>query len=1384
MKMFKRGLSLLLAVVMVLSLFTVAVSADTGSDSTKKPTFTVESPTETYKKGDKFTVQVKLTNAVPFTSLQMLVEFDNEVLSLTKMSTLNCMAGFEGTDGNEYTPSPTVNKDWTSAALTKSDADFPEGIKPEENTKYGFLMWSCAQPIPVDGVSGGLNANGTLCKLTFEVKDDTKVTNTTIKPLVWVFKDITKAAAEQDLQPGSVSESGAVSIAKSAPQSHAITVTNDGNGTASASPVSATAGTEITLTAEANEGYEFKSWTTGATDITLKDTSKADSSEHTATFTMPDHDVTFKANFQKRNFAITVDPAIKNGTLEAPATAQMGDTVTLTPIPDTGYKTESVTADGAVQVTLADGKYTFTMPARNVKVSATFVKQTFTVTKSTGLSGNPTATYGEDYTGTIAPYQPGSGYTYAVKYTVGSSTEQKTATISSTGTFTIPGAEVTGDLNITLKTNLKTVTATLVFGPDSTMTLTTAYGGDVTLPTCPEEGYVYDFTVDGKTWTGKNLTKDVTVTVTKVAKQYNVTLGTGLTGSTTATYKTAYTVTITGYNTDAYAYELYYKVGDSAETKIVPENETVTIPAEAVTGDLNVRLVKTEKYTVTFKSKDGQAILATEVVLKGAKVTTVPAAPVVAKFAFDKWSDGTNQFTTDEVMNREVTGNVTYTATYTQAEFNVTNNAGESLKAPDSAARNTPCTVTINGYAEGTYTYKLTYKVGDGEARTISNNGNTFTIPGPEITGNITLLSVTRTAVVHDVELGEGLTGSPTATYGEAYTGTISSYEPAKYSYTVTYTVGSGAAKAATVDNDGSFTIPGSEIKGKLRITRTQTLRKFTVTYTGEYTGSEEVEYGGNATLPTAPTGYDYSFTADGNSWDGRNITADVTVAVAKTAKQYAVTLGEGLSSTTAKATHGEDYVVTIAPYEPARYTYAVKYRVNGGAEQNATAYSANSFVIFGKDVTGDLTLRLVKKGIPYSVTVNVDAAQGTASASPASAEAGTTVTLTATPKPGYAFKAWQSSDVAITDAGQFTMPAKNVTVTAVFERVYTVTFQTNGGSYVAPQTLKANETVTKPADPSRTGYTFTGWYADSACTTAYTFGRTVSADTTIYAGWRAHTYTIVFDKNDRDATGTMSRQRFTYDEAQRLSSCNFELKDHVFSGWALTANGRAVYADRESVRNLTNVDGAVLTLYAVWTDELPWLLPSDDDWSGASRRFDDVLRNAWYRDAVDFVVGNDLMNGVSYNLFAPNDTMTRAMVVTVLYRLEGKPHVYGGARFTDAVRGSWYADAVAWASENGIVKGTSDTTFSPKQDVTREQLAAILYRYSEYCGYRTSGGMSIAGFSDAGEVSAYARDAVKWAYGIGLIEGRTATTLAPKGTATRAEVATILMRYCKYVMR
>ena len=1370
MRMFKRGLSLLLAVVMVLSLFTVAVSADTG-DSAKKPTFTVESPTETYKKGDTFEVAVTLTNLKPFTSLQALIDYDREVLTLDEIK-------FAPDKWNSYFPAGTSvvpGTKWTTADK-ETTKNLPEGI--QDGVEYGIVTCSIQEPITE------LNPTykGVIFKLKFTVKENVTKDSAVIKFIPWIFRN---ATANVDLESESVD--GTVKLEKSAPQTHAITVTTDDNGTASANPTSATADTEITLTAEANNGYEFKSWTTENTDITLKDTSRADSSEHTATFTMPDHAVTVKANFQKINYAITVDSAITNGKLEAPATAQMGDTVTLTPTPAAGYKVASVTANnGSVTVTKeTNGTYTFTMPAKDVTVSATFGKQTFAVTLDEGLSGNPTATYGEAYTGTIAPYYPGDEYTYDVTYTVGGSTEQKTATRKGAN-FTIPGADVTGDLNITLETNLKTVTATLVFGPGSTMKLTTAYGMDVTLPTCEEEGYVYDFTVNGETWTGKNLTEDVIVTVTRVEKQHNVTLGEGLTGAGKATYKTAYTGTINGYNADKYSYTVTYTVnGGTAKTATVDNDGKFTIPAEDVTGALSVHLVAKEKFTVTFKSKDGQTILATEVVLDGAKVTNVPAAPTVDKFAFDKWSDGTNLFTTDEVKDRAVTGNVTYTATYVQAQFDVANNVtgSENLTVPTSAARNTPYTVTIEDYEEGTYTYVLSYSIGN-EPKTVSNNGNTFTIPGAEITDDITLLSVAKTAMEHAVDLGASLTGADKATYGTDFTGAIASYEPAKYTYAVKYRVNGGAEQDATISGTGTFTIPGSEITGKVSITLTQTLRKFTVTYTGEYEGSEEVEYGGNATLPTAPTGYDYSFKVGNDSWDGKNITADVTVNVTKTAKQYNVTLDEGLTGAD-KATHGEDYIVTIDPYDSARYTYVVKYRVNGGAEQIATAYSSgNQFVIFGANVTGDLTLRLVKTGIPYSVTVSCDAAQGTASASPASAEAGTTVTLTATPKPGYTFKEWQSSDVAITD-NKFTMPAKNVTVTAVFERVYTVTFHTGGGSYVAPQTLTANEKVTKPVtDPTRTGYTFAGWYADSTCKTPYTFGNTVSADTTVYAGWRAHTYTVVFDKNDRDATGTMSDQNFLYDMTARLSSCNFELKDHVFSGWALTANGRAVYADRESVRNLTDVDGAVITLYAVWTDDLPWLLPSDDDWSDASRRFDDVSRNAWYRDAVDFVVGNDLMNGVSNNLFAPNDTMTRAMVVTVLYRLEGEPYTYGSTRFTDVVSGSWYADAVAWASENGIVKGTSDTTFSPKQDVTREQLAAILYRYSEYCGYRTSGGMSIAGFSDADEVSAYARDAVRWAYGIGLIEGRTAATLAPKGTATRAEVATILMRYCKYVMR
>ena len=181
---------------------------------------------------------------------------------------------------------------------------------------------------------------------------------------------------------------------------------------------------------------------------------------------------------------------------------------------------------------------------------------------------------------------------------------------------------------------------------------------------------------------------------------------------------------------------------------------------------------------------------------------------------------------------------------------------------------------------------------------------------------------------------------------------------------------------------------------------------------------------------------------------------------------------------------------------------------------------------------------------------------------------------------------------------------------------------------------------------------------------------------------------------------------------------------------------------------------------------------------SGSALPFTDVPENAWYYDAVVYAYENGLMSGTSATTFSPNAQTTRGMIVTILYRLEGNPNVTAAGGFTDVAGQMYYADAVAWAAANGIVNGYNDTTFGPNDPITREQMAAILYRYAQYKGMDTTAAAELTGYTDAGSVSAYAEPAMAWACGEGLISGTSATTLSPLGTATRAQVVTILMRF------
>ncbi len=183
-----------------------------------------------------------------------------------------------------------------------------------------------------------------------------------------------------------------------------------------------------------------------------------------------------------------------------------------------------------------------------------------------------------------------------------------------------------------------------------------------------------------------------------------------------------------------------------------------------------------------------------------------------------------------------------------------------------------------------------------------------------------------------------------------------------------------------------------------------------------------------------------------------------------------------------------------------------------------------------------------------------------------------------------------------------------------------------------------------------------------------------------------------------------------------------------------------------------------------------------------ASLPFTDVATTNWYYEAVRYVWENDLMQGTSSTTFGPNVTTTRAMVVTILWRLEGEPTVDYTLNYNDVASGVWYTEAVRWATANDIVLGY-DGGFHPSDSITREQMAAILYRYADYKGYDLTANGDLSGFADGSQVSSWAQTNLEWAVGKGLLVG-SANQVDPQGFATRAQVAQILMRFCETIVR
>jgi hypothetical protein len=184
---------------------------------------------------------------------------------------------------------------------------------------------------------------------------------------------------------------------------------------------------------------------------------------------------------------------------------------------------------------------------------------------------------------------------------------------------------------------------------------------------------------------------------------------------------------------------------------------------------------------------------------------------------------------------------------------------------------------------------------------------------------------------------------------------------------------------------------------------------------------------------------------------------------------------------------------------------------------------------------------------------------------------------------------------------------------------------------------------------------------------------------------------------------------------------------------------------------------------------------PCDGGADCPSRSFTDLGGvGTWYHEAVDYALRNNLMNGYGNGLFGPNNNLTRAQLAQILYNREGRPTVTGGSPFTDVVKDAWYSDAITWAAANGVVGGYGNGLFGPNDNITREQLATILWRYSK----SPAATNKELHFNDTDEISGYALDAIRWAVENGILNGFGDGRLGPKGLATRAQVAQMLKNF------
>ena len=606
----------------------------------------------------------------------------------------------------------------------------------------------------------------------------------------------------------------------------------------------------------------------------------------------------------------------------------------------------------------------------------------------------------------------------------------------------------------------------------------------------------------------------------------------------------------------------------------------------------------------------------------------------------------------------------------------------------------------------------------------------------------------------------------------------------------------------------------------------------------GEGEKTEDVPYTISAATPTR-AGYSFlgwSSTANGavelHGGDSYTANANLELYAVWQRRSYTLTVANGGVSTVtitpqadASGKYVGDTTITVTVTPTGTYTAAdLTVTLNG----TVLPMTQSGNQLRGSfQITRDSTLTVGANTQTYTVTYDPNG--GDAPASPVTMTYVTYASMTlhggaGFTKSGYHITGWNEqrdgSGMNYGLAGQipggFTA---NTTLYAVWEDdstldpngyPYTICYVNDEDGRSATQTMYQNVSdrlyTADQVSFERDGYELVGWSLTAGGDTDYSLGARIHSPlgrenetVTLYAVWEKEETDVIVDLED--PLGVNTRDFITVPYRGRYGRLPKLSKDgYIFEGW-FDRNDKKI----ESTTRVTN--SRRHTLYAEWTKI------GDDGGNGGNGGggsgsdrvigggysggyedcprdrtcpaypFKDLDLKLWYHDGIHFCVENDLMQGVSGGRFAPNGLTTRAQIVTILWRIEGTPYV-DYAAFTDVHDGDWFAPAVQWAAANGIVVGYSSGRFGPNDSVTREQLAAILYRYAQYLESDVSAGedTNILSYDDADRIGSWAFDAIQWACGSGIIGGTSARTLAPKATATRAQVAAMILRFLALV--